>query len=69
MRIGLDIDNVISDFDKKILEEFYKEDKNKRDKGIINPDGRWIKHQFDWTNDEIEEFFSKIWKDLLKNSI
>lgn len=59
MRIGLDIDNVISDFDKKILEEFYKEDKNKRDKGIINPDGRWIKHQFDWTNDEIEEFFNK----------
>ena len=26
---------------------------------LINPDGRWIKHQFDWTNDEIEEFFNK----------
>ncbi len=29
MRIGLDIDNVVTDFDKKILEEFYKEDNNK----------------------------------------
>lgn len=27
MRIGLDIDNVISDFDKKMLGEFKKEDK------------------------------------------
>ena len=44
MRIGLDIDNVITDFDKKILEEFYKEDKNKRNKGIVNPDGNWIKN-------------------------
>ena len=30
MRIGLDIDNVVNNFDKKILEEFYKEDKKKR---------------------------------------
>ena len=29
MRIGLDIDNVVTNFDKKILEEFYKEDKKK----------------------------------------
>lgn len=32
MRIGLDIDNVVTNFDKKILEEFYKEDKKKRKK-------------------------------------
>ncbi len=57
MRIGLDIDNVITDFDKKILEEFYKEDKNKRNSGIVNPDGNWIKNCFDWSNEEVEEFF------------
>jgi len=57
MRIGLDIDNVITDFDKKILEEFYKEDKSKRNKGIVNPDGNWIKNCFDWSNEEAEEFF------------
>ena len=59
MRIGLDIDNVITDFDKKILEEFYKEDKNKRNSGIINPNGNWIKNMFDWSIDEIEDFFVK----------
>lgn len=58
MRVGLDIDNVISNFDKKILEEFYKEDKNKRNKGIINPNGEWIKYMFDWTTDEVETFFN-----------
>ena len=36
MRIGIDIDNVIADLDKTFLEEFEKEDKNKRNKGIIN---------------------------------
>lgn len=59
MRIGLDIDNVISDFDKKMIEEFLKEDKNKRNKGIINPNGNWIKDFFDWTKEEIDNFFNK----------
>lgn len=59
MRIGLDIDNVISDFDQKMLKEFLIEDRNKRNRGIINPTGRWIKHLFDWTVDEVDEFFNK----------
>ena len=36
MRIGLDIDNVVSNFDKEILKEYLIEDKNKRNRGIIN---------------------------------
>ena len=59
MRIGLDIDNVITDFDKKMLDEFLKEDKNKRNKGIINPKGNWIKDFFDWSVDEVNDFFNK----------
>lgn len=60
MRIGLDIDNVIADFDTAILKGFQKEDKNKRDKGIINPYARHIvSGMFDWSKDEIEEFFCK----------
>lgn len=59
MRIGLDIDNVITDFDKKLLEEYKKEDKNKRNSGIINPNGNWIKDFFDWTPEEIDEFYDK----------
>ncbi len=57
MRIGLDIDNVITDFDKTILAEFEKEDKNKRNKGIVNPNGRHIVNLFDWSAEEVEEFF------------
>ncbi|MGN0973793.1 MAG: nucleoside hydrolase [Bacilli bacterium] len=59
MRIGLDIDNVITDFDKKLLAEFLKEDKNKRNRGIVNPNGNWIKDFFDWSKEEIEEFYHK----------
>lgn len=59
MRIGLDIDNVITDFDSAILEEFLKEDKNKRNKGIINENARHIiKGMFDWSEDEIQDFFN-----------
>ncbi len=66
MRIGLDIDNVVTNFDKKILEEFYKEDKKKRNKGIVNPEGNWIKNMFDWSNDEIENFFNDNMQEFAK---
>ena len=67
MRIGLDIDNVISNFDKKLFEEFSKEDKNKRNKGIINKDGNWIKDMFDWSQEEIDEFFQKNMQEFAKD--
>lgn len=57
MRIGLDIDNVILDTDSLILEEMLKEDKNKRNKGIINKNAPYIfSGMFDWSKEEIEEF-------------
>lgn len=50
MRIGIDIDNVIADLDKTFLEEFEKEDKNKRNKGIINKKAKHITEgMFDWS--------------------
>lgn len=69
MRIGLDIDNVITDFDKSILKEFLLEDKNKRNTGIINKKARHINHgMFDWTKEEKDEFYinnmERIAKDL-----
>lgn len=58
MKIGLDIDNVISAFNKKLLTEFLKEDKNKRNKGIINPNADYItKGMFDWSQEETETFY------------
>lgn len=69
MNIGLDIDNVITDFDKDILKEFLLEDKNKRNAGIINKKARHINHgMFDWSQDEVDEFYNnnmeRIAKDL-----
>lgn len=59
MRIGLDIDNVISDFDSEILKEFLFEDKNKRNSGIIDNNAKHIiKEMFDWTEDEVQEFMN-----------
>lgn len=66
MRIGLDIDNVISDFDRTIYEEFLKEDKKKRNRGIVHPDGRWIKYLFDWTKEESEAFFHEHMQEIAK---
>ena len=57
MIIGFDIDNVIADMDKTFLEEFLKEDKNKRNKGIINPEAEYITDgMFDWTKQEVDDF-------------
>lgn len=66
MRVGLDIDNVISDFDALLYEEFKKEDKNKRNKGIINTNINWIKDMYDWSSEEVEEFYIKNMEDFAK---
>lgn len=56
MNIGLDIDNVITAFDNGILKEFLLEDKNKRNTGIVK--ASWITGMFDWSKEEIEDFFA-----------
>lgn len=66
MRIGLDIDNVITNFDKGVLEAYYKEDRLKRNKGIINPNGDWIKNMFDWSLEETEKFFNNNMESIAK---
>ena len=60
MIIGLDIDNVITDFDKSILKEFYIADKDKRNVGVINKKARHINYgMFDWSQEEVDEFYNK----------
>ena len=57
MRIGLDIDNVVLETDEEILKEMLLEDKNKRNKGIINPNADYIfLGMFDWSKEEIDKF-------------
>lgn len=68
MRVGVDIDNVISNFDEELLKEFLIEDKNKRNKGIINKDADYItRGMFDWSTDEISHFYKNNIEKIVKN--
>lgn len=68
MRIGVDIDNVISNFNEELLKEFLIEDKNKRNKGIINKDADYItRGMFDWSIDEISHFYKNNIERIVKN--
>ena len=53
MRIGIDIDNVISNFNEMLLETYLMHDKELRNTGIINPNAKYIRTgMFDWSNEE-----------------
>lgn len=57
MRIGIDIDNVISDFNEDLLREYIIHDKTLRNSGIINKDVYIRKGMFDWSPEEEKEFY------------
>ncbi|MEG2993673.1 MAG: nucleoside hydrolase [Bacilli bacterium] len=60
LKIGIDIDNVINEFDDLLLEQFLLEDKKKRNSGIINAKASYItRGMFDWTRSEIYEFLGE----------
>ncbi|MCQ2564248.1 MAG: hypothetical protein MJ152_00045 [Clostridia bacterium] len=65
MNIGLDLDNVITNFDFGLLTAFLKEDKLKRNSGIINKNAEYISHgMFDWSKQEIEDFYASKMENL-----
>ena len=57
MKIGIDIDNVISKFNEKLLEEYLIHDKALRNTGIINENLYIRKGMFDWSKEEEETFY------------
>ena len=58
MRLGIDIDNVISNFDSELLKEYIKYDKSLRNTGIVNKQAKYIRNgMFDWTDDEDKLFY------------
>lgn len=57
MRIGVDIDNVISKFEEGLLKAYLKHDVNLRNTGVID-DTKWVRDgRFDWTKEEENEFY------------
>ena len=59
MRIGIDIDNVISNFDIVLFDEFLKHDKELRNTGVLNPNLYMTKGMFDWTSEELDCFYQE----------
>lgn len=59
MKIGIDIDNCISNFDDILLKEYLKHDKELRNTGIINKNPEYLrKGMFDWTEEEEKSFYN-----------
>lgn len=58
MRVGLDIDNVISNFNEVLLQEYIEYDKSLRNNGVINENAEYItKGMFDFTEEEERTFY------------
>ena len=58
MKVAIDIDNVISNFNDILLNEYLMHDKNLRNSGIINKNADYIRDgMFDWTKDEEINFY------------
>ncbi len=58
MKIGIDIDNVISNMDEELLKEYIEHDKTIRNTGIVNNNARYIRYEmFDWTKQEDDDFY------------
>lgn len=56
MRIGIDIDNVISNFNEVLFNEYVKHDKELRNNGVINKN-EYIRGMFDWSEEEENLFY------------
>lgn len=58
MRIGIDIDNVLSNFNEVLLKDYINHDKELRNNGIIN-NNVYIRKMFDWSEDEEKEYYKE----------
>ena len=68
MRIGIDIDNCISNFDDTLLKEYLKHDKELRNTGIMNENAEYLrKGMFDWTLEEENIFYNANIERIAKN--
>lgn len=60
MKIGIDIDNVISNFNEELLKAYIEHDKELRNTGIINKNAPYIRNgMFDWTDEEEKTFYKE----------
>ncbi len=68
MKIGIDIDNVLSNFNEELLKEFLNYDKKLRNTGIIDKNADYItRGMFDWSKEELDDFYYKNIERIAKN--
>lgn len=68
MRIGIDIDNVIANFNDELLKEYLKHDKTLRNRGIINENADYItRGMLDWSEEEESSFYKENIERIAKN--
>lgn len=58
MNIGVDIDNVLSNFNEVLLEDYIKHDRELRNNGIVN-NNVYIRKMFDWPEDEEKKYYKE----------
>ena len=56
MRIGVDIDNVLSNFNEVLLNDYLNHDKSLGNNGIVNKDV-YIRKMFDWSEEYEKEYY------------
>lgn len=68
VKIGIDIDNVISNFNDTLLNEYLIHDKTLRNNGIINKNAKYIRNgMFDWNEEEEKSFYKNNIERIVKN--
>ena len=68
MKIGIDMDNVITNFNDELLNAYLKHDKEIRNTGIINSNPDFITcGMFDWTEEENDRFYHQNIEEIVRN--
>ncbi len=64
LNIGIDIDNVLSNFDEVLFERFKNHDKLLRNTGVVDSSKYITKGMFDWSKEEINNFYPNTIREL-----
>lgn len=69
MRIGIDVDNVLSDTSSLVFEYAKEYDKKyKEGKGVVNPESERPTGKFDWNDEDIKIFLNKYIDEIVENA-
>ncbi len=68
MKIGIDLDDTLTDIQDELLKEALKYDKTLENKGIVNPNKVLITEKFAWSNSNRKYFLKNIRKEVVEQA-